>query len=246
MSSPRTAPYQDKDTIEACPSKNCIEQLETQGHYRRPIPGEYQPQRPLPGNHALANPSPLGLLSFATGIFVLSMLGVHTRSIEQPNMAIGVLLCFGGICQFLSGIMEFINGNKFGATVFPSYGAFNLSFAMIFLPGTGIQAAYTNANGDINSTFYDAVGVYCWAWFILTVIYTIAAVRSSWVLFTTLLLLCVELLLLAVGYMLRSDPVLVAGNSVGFVVAFCSYWAGCAALWADLTPLNIRTFPMDG
>ncbi|KAL4939356.1 hypothetical protein BDV06DRAFT_214372 [Aspergillus oleicola] len=238
LASSRTAPYQNKDTIEACPRNDCIEQLETQdARYQHPLPAGYR---------SLANPSPLGLLSFATGIFLLAMLGVHTRSIKQPNMAVGVLLCFGGVCQFLSGIMEFVSGNKFGATVFPSYGAFNLSFAMIFLPGTGIQAAYTSANGDLDSTFYDAVGVYCWAWFILTVIYTIAAVRSSWVLFMTLLLLDVELLLLAVGYMLNSDQVLVAGNSVGFAVAFCAYWAGCAALWSDLTPLDIRTFPMYG
>lgn len=89
--------------------------------------------------------------------------------------------------------------------------------------GASNQAsAYTNVNGDLNSTFYDAVGVYFWAWFILTAIYTVAAVRSSWVLFMTLFLLGVELLLLAIGYMLRSDQVLLAGNAVGFAVAFGS------------------------
>lgn len=82
--------------------------------------------------------------------------------------------------------------------------------------------AYTDARGNIQSTFYDAVGIYCWAWFILTVIYTIAAIRSSWVLFMTLFFLDVELLLLATGYMSNSDKVLVSGNSVGFLVAFCS------------------------
>jgi succinate-acetate transporter protein len=44
--------------------------------------------------------------------------------------------------------------------------------------------------------------------------------RSSWVLFLTLLSLDVELLLLAAGYMANSSNVLVAGNSVGFVVGF--------------------------
>lgn len=104
LASSHTAPYKDKDTIEACPTRDCVEHLEARNiRYQPPLPAEYP---------SLANPSPLGLLSFATGIFLLSMLGVHTPSIEQPNMAIGVLLCFGGICQFLSGIMEFIKGNK--------------------------------------------------------------------------------------------------------------------------------------
>jgi succinate-acetate transporter protein len=31
------------------------------------------------------------------------------------------------VCQYISGIMEFISGNTFGATVFSSYGAFNVS-----------------------------------------------------------------------------------------------------------------------
>lgn len=99
-----TAPYQDGDKIEACPDSDCIEQLKTQGV-------QFQPP-PLPSMHrSLANSWPLGLLSFATDTFLLSRLGVHARSIEQTNMAIGVLLCFGGISQFLSGIMEYINGN---------------------------------------------------------------------------------------------------------------------------------------
>jgi succinate-acetate transporter protein len=62
--------------------------------------------------------------------------------------------------------------------------------------------------------------MFCWAWFILTVIYTVAAMRSSWVLFLTLLSLDVELLLLAAGYMAESSNVIVAANSIGFVVAF--------------------------
>jgi succinate-acetate transporter protein len=64
--------------------------------------------------------------------------------------------------------------------------------------------------------------MYCWAWFILTVIFTVAAMRSSWVLWFTLFFLDIELILLACGYMLDSSTTLVAANSVGFVVAFCS------------------------
>jgi succinate-acetate transporter protein len=82
--------------------------------------------------------------------------------------------------------------------------------------------AYTDANGQLSSDFNNALGMYCWAWFILTVIFTIAAMRSSWVLWFTLFFLDIELILLACGYMLNSSATLVAANSVGFVVAFCS------------------------
>jgi succinate-acetate transporter protein len=82
--------------------------------------------------------------------------------------------------------------------------------------------AYTDANGQLSPDFHNALGMYCWAWFILTVIFTIAAMRSSWVLWATLFFLDIELILLACGYMLNSSTTLVAANSVGFVVAFCA------------------------
>lgn len=155
---------------------------------------------------------------------------------------------------------------QFGATVFPSYGAFNLSYAMIYLPGSGIMAAYTDsATGAISPELNQALAMYVWAWFILTVIFTIAAMRSSWILFLDLFFLDIMLILLAAGFMVNSQTVLTASYSFGFIVAFLSCkitlslyskntnqtdgiaidWAGCAGLWADgITPIDLPTFAM--
>jgi succinate-acetate transporter protein len=116
-----------------------LEQLRTHGGH---IASTDQPSLPVV-HRRLANPAPLGLLSFATGIFLISILGVHARGIQTPNVLVGVLMFFGGVCQFIAGIMEFVAGNTFGATVFPSYAAFNFSYAMVFIPGTGILAGET-------------------------------------------------------------------------------------------------------
>lgn len=157
------------------------------------------------------------------GIFLISIYGVNARGIATPNVLIGVLVFFGGVCQFLAGIMEFVSGNTFGATVFPSYGAFNLAYAMIYLPGSGILAAYTDkTTGELNDQFANALGIWIWAWFILTMIFTVAAMRSSWILFLDLFFLDIDLLLLACGYMLNMPSLLKAGNGFGFVVAFLS------------------------
>jgi uncharacterized protein len=48
------------------------------------------------------------------GIFLISIYGVNARGIMVPNVLVGVLIFFGGICQFLAGIMEFISGNTVG------------------------------------------------------------------------------------------------------------------------------------
>lgn len=84
------------------------------------------------------------------------------------------------------------------------------------------KKAYSDANGNILPSFYDALGIYCWAWFILTVIYTVAAVRSSWPLFLTLFFLDIVLVLLAAGYMVKNNSVVTAGYSIGFIVTFLS------------------------
>ncbi|KAF5563138.1 FUN34-like transmembrane protein [Fusarium phyllophilum] len=198
-------------------------------------------QPALPVVHRrFANPSPLGLLSFGTGtvptaalvrhfpanqsgIFLISSFGVHARGIQTPNVMIAVLIFFGGICQYIVGIMEFVTGNTFGTAVFMSYGAFNISYSMIYLPGSGIIAAYTDKSGALSPDFQQAIAMYIWAWFILTVIYTIAAVRSSWVLFLDLLALDICLILLAAGNMVNSTSVLNAGYAFGYLVAFLSY-----------------------
>jgi succinate-acetate transporter protein len=235
-----------------------LEQVRTAGGH---VADREQPAMPAV-HRTFANPAPLGLLSFATGIFLISILGVHARGIETPNVLVGVIIFFGSVCQLLAGIMEFIPGNSFGATVFPAYAAFNFSYAMIYLPGTGIISAYTDKNGLRMAEFNNALGMYCWAWFILTVIFTVTATRSSWPLFLTLFFLDIELLLLAVGYMMSNDTTLLAANSIGFVVAFCACklsnhltdnilliaicttdWSGCAGLFSGgLTSFTLPAF----
>lgn len=82
--------------------------------------------------------------------------------------------------------------------------------------------AYSDAQGNILPSFPQALAMYLWSWLILNMIFTIAALRSSWTLFLALLIFNVELILLAVGYMVGKGSLLTAGNSVGFVVAFCA------------------------
>lgn len=117
---------------------------------------------------------------------------------------------------------------------------------MIYLPGSGILSSYTDSTtGMLNEQFPTALAMYVWAWFILTMIFTVAAMRSSWVLFLDLVFLDLDLILLACGYMLNQPHLIKAGNSIGFIVALLSYWAGAAGLFAGgLTPFTVPVFPM--
>ena len=62
----------------------------------------------------LANPAPLGLLSFATSVFIVSLTGLPglgLRGPREPDIIITTMIFFGGICQYIAGIMEFCLGN---------------------------------------------------------------------------------------------------------------------------------------
>lgn len=111
---------------------------------------------------------------------------------------------------------------------------------MIYLPGSGILTAYTDpATGELNAQFPNALAMYLWAWFILTVIFN-AAMRSSWVLFLDLFFLDLVLLLLACGYMLNEARLETAGSALGYVVAILS--SGLVVLAYLQTELPPSTF----
>lgn len=50
-------------------------------------------------------------MKYSTDIFLISVYGLHARGIQSPNAMIGMLVFFGGVCQYIAGIMEFITGN---------------------------------------------------------------------------------------------------------------------------------------
>ena len=69
-----------------------------------------QPGMPI-YHRRFANPAPLGLLSFATSVFLVSLTGMGTRGVQTPNIIVTTMIFFGGICQYIAGIMEFVAGN---------------------------------------------------------------------------------------------------------------------------------------
>ena len=97
---------------------------------------------------------------------------------------------------------------------------------MIYLPGTGIIAAYVDKEtGELNNQFSQAIAMFVFAWFVLTMVFTVGAMRSSWVLFIALMFVDLHLLLIACGHLTGNNRLNVAGNSAGLVVAFlaCEY-----------------------
>src|SRR5437764_10842319 len=110
---------------------------------------------------AVADPAPLGLCGFALTTFVLSSINAGWFPATGTAIVVGLALFYGGLAQLCAGMWEFRRNNTFGATAFTSYGAFWLSFAAIFIHGTGILAG-------IAPVIHQALGLYLLVWTLFT------------------------------------------------------------------------------
>ena len=58
---------------------------------------------------------------------------------------------------------------EFDPPAFTMYGGFWMSFATIYIPGSGVIDAYENSAGVLDAAQLDsAVGIYLMTWFIVT------------------------------------------------------------------------------
>ncbi|EIW75832.1 Gpr1 family protein [Coniophora puteana RWD-64-598 SS2] len=176
----------------------------------------------------IANPGALGLFSFASTTFILSLYNVNARGINTPNVVVGMAIFCGGLAQLLAGMWEFPRGNTFGGTAFSSYGVFWMSYAALFVPGSGISVAYTSKD-----EFDQAVGIYLMTWFIVTSLLLIAALRRNFGFIFLFFTLDLAFLFLAIGSFNGSVTVTKAGGGFGIIAALAAYYCGLSEL---LTP----------
>ena len=94
----------------------------------------------------IADPAPLGLVGFAATTFVLSFVNAGLVNAGVLYAVLPLALFYGGLAQFIAGMWEFRKGNTFGATAFPTYGAFWMAFAFYvwFFAGKITDAAVAN------------------------------------------------------------------------------------------------------
>jgi uncharacterized protein len=83
-------------------------------------------ERPI----GLADPGPLGLGAFALTAFIISAHNAFGQLAVPALAFFGVAVFYGGLGQFMAGMLEFRNRNVFGATAFTTYGAFWMSLAV--------------------------------------------------------------------------------------------------------------------
>ena len=192
-------------------------------------------QRPL-GQPPAADPAPLGLAAFALTTFVFSL--VNAGIIQQGpdpsqqivNLFLPLALIYGGLAQFVAGILEFRTGNTFGVAGFGSYGAFWISLGVMNLMARqGIIA---------ETRLAEAQGWFFLGWAIFTAIMLIATFGLNVGLIVTFALLLLTFILLTIGDLQGGHegpgrPWAIAGGYVGIITALAAWYVAAADVIND-------------
>jgi len=199
--------------------------------------GEFQPglYRPTTARK-FANPAPLGLSAFALTTFVLSLININVRGVDEPNIVVALAFGYGGLIQLLAGMWEMAVGNTFGATALSSYGGFWISFGIVLTPGGfNIVDSYSAAGAGKND-FNNAFGYFLIGWFIFTTILVFCTLRSTVAFFLLFFFLDMAFLLLAIARFQASSagvvsvPINKAGGYFGLFAAFMAWYNALAGI----------------
>jgi uncharacterized protein len=174
----------------------------------------------------VANPAPLGLAAFGVTTVVLSTINAGLLPVEAAPAAVALAFSFGGLAQFIAGLLEYGNGNTFGMVAFTSYGAFWWWYAFMSL---------TVGAGWMKSPDVRGVGVAVLMWGVFTFYMWIPTFRTNFTLWSIFLLLWITFFLLAAGDLGLGSAWHKAGGWVGLLT-------GLDALYLSFAEVTNATF----
>jgi succinate-acetate transporter protein len=154
----------------------------------------------------MANPAPLGLLSFGMTTVLLNL--HNAQFIDLSVMIVAMGLALGGFAQIIAGVFELKQGNTFGGTAFVAYGSFWWSLIFIWL----------NPVGEMDYADEMSMGFYLLLWGIFSLCMFIATLKHFRALQVVFLTLVVLFFGLALSDFLVDDTIRMI---TGFVGIFC-------------------------
>ncbi|KAF9955079.1 hypothetical protein BGZ72_004034 [Mortierella alpina] len=190
---------------------------------------------PVVKSPPLGNPTPLGLSAFGLTAFCVGLYNLRAGGLTEDAPAgflIATTLFYGGMGQLLTGIMEFINGNSFGGTVFVSYGLYWTSFAALLLPSFGITPG--TAVSAFTPDFMIQFGFMSLAWAVFTFLLWTLTWRSNLATSALFFLLGVTFLLETVANLALMGP----GNAVQKVAGGVGVANGILAWYCAMALLS--------
>ncbi|KAL1932637.1 hypothetical protein VTP01DRAFT_8315 [Rhizomucor pusillus] len=151
--------------------------------------------------------------------------------IGLPQVAIGVSLGFGGMGQFVAGILCYFLGETFPATTFLTYAGFFFAFGVMFCSGSGFLEAAT-AGGSLHE-LNQCMGLIQLAFAIATFFYIFGALRQPKTIILLLLLVFLTYLVGAIGAFTGNASTTKGAGWLSFLVGVVGWYIMCAFLYED-------------
>ncbi|HGN1706135.1 TPA: acetate uptake transporter [Providencia rettgeri] len=165
----------------------------------------------------LANPGPLGLLGFGMTTILLNIHNAGFFPLSSVILSMGIF--YGGLAQFIAGLIEYKKGNTFGATAFTSYGMFWISLVgLLFLPTLGLA----------ETTSPEFLGVFLAIWGVFTFFMFLGTFKANLVLQFVFGSLTVLFALLAIGNITGNAALLKFAGFEGIVCGASAFYLAVA------------------
>jgi uncharacterized protein len=193
------------------------------------------PTTPAPVS-GVADPAPLGLAAFALTTFLLSAKNANWMTHATGLAFLSYAFAYGGLVQLVAGLWEFRNRNVFGALVFSSFAAFWIGLGLYFrfqaIPAL-VAARPATLAATVAVINHDA-GWILLAWAIFTTYLVIMATQTNTATFTTVFLLWITLVILAIGNFnlgsAATSGLIQFGGYAGLVTALSAWYTSAAGL----------------
>lgn len=136
----------------------------------------------------VANPGPLGLFGFGLTTCLLSSINAGLIPPASIAAVIPLAFAYGGLAQFVAGILEFRLGNTFGGVAFVSYSMFWWWFSLLL---------WTLGAGWLKAPAPQGMATALLLWGVFTFLLWIVTFRLNKILWSVFLLLTITFFLLA-------------------------------------------------
>ncbi|WP_048608430.1 acetate uptake transporter [Providencia rettgeri] len=168
---------------------------------------------------SLANPGPLGLLGFGMTTILLNIHNAGFFPLSSVILSMGIF--YGGLAQFIAGLIEYKKGNTFGATSFTSYGMFWISLVgLLFLPTLGLAEA----------TSPEFLGVFLAIWGVFTFFMFLGTFKANLALQFVFGSLTVLFALLAIGNITGNATLLKFAGFEGIICGASAFYLAVAEI----------------
>ncbi|GJQ10692.1 hypothetical protein GpartN1_g2483.t1 [Galdieria partita] len=143
-----------------------------------------------PKNFPFPDPTSLGLAGFSSTTFILSVFNAKLLPDSIASGVIGPGFFYGGVTQFIAGLMCFVTRNSFGFVALTSYGAFWLAVSTLITLQKENVLIFTEEESNrvlgILLVSYTIFSLYLW---IGSFAHSLALITVTSLLETTLILL---------------------------------------------------------